>query len=257
MTLQELADQSGYHRVSMARLIRENRVPGVKRKPSGRTKIVDHGKLKDWIAFARYQNERRFKNVRYHKEIAERRAKRTPEHHRPSEFTTAPEAARRLGLSVGMVRRILERHTLPEVRGKRLFYPVTPEVKSWISGSHDPTYPSRSEGISKLVEKFQRSISRLAGGLLAECRDLEKQDLQDAKFSIVALLERSREMLDDLIIVAESSDFQNSERVIAELKALSDAREKGRAKELSKIIQKFNGSIPAVREKSDDVASKD
>jgi hypothetical protein len=236
VTIQELADQSGYHRVSLARLIRAGKVPGVTRKPSGRTKIEDCHELAIWIAFARHKNNHRFRNVQSYRDIAERREKKAPPSCKPGRFVTAPEAARRLGLSVVHVRRVLENHCRPEARGKRLFYPVTPQVEKWLTGRRKATYLSRSEDIFKLKEKFQRSISRVAGALMVECMDLDAQDLRDARWSIVTLLERSREMIDDLITVAKSSEFQNPEKAFAALNALSDVRQKSRAKDGAKML---------------------
>lgn len=243
MTIQELADQSGYHRVSLARLIRTGKVPGVTRKPSGRTKIKDCLELAAWIEISRHKNERRFRNVRYSKASAERR----PLTFKPTRFVTAPEVARIIGFPVSRIRRILENYCRPEVRGKRLLYPVTPEMEKWLSSPRKAAYLSRSEDISKLNKKFQRSISRLAGAMMAESLGLEGKDLKDAQWLIVTLIERSQEMLNDLISVAKSPEFQNPEKAVAALNALSDVREKNRGERLAKMLSGiFNGSIPAV-----------
>lgn len=229
MTIQELADQSGYHRVSLARLIRTGKVPGVTRKPSGRTKIKDCLELAAWIELARIKNEKRFRYVHD-------RAKRSS-YYRGYRFVTAPEVARITRLSVSRVRRILlDNYSRPEARGKRLFYPVTPTVEKWLSSGHSSVEDRIVyEEIPITGGRLKRSIARVGGRMSQQCATLGVEEFQRGSHAVIKELKEAREMIDDLIEVAGTSAFRDIEKSIVELRARAKARK-----------QKFNGSIPAV-----------
>lgn len=223
MTIQELADASGYHRVSLARLIRSGeKIPGVKRSRGRKTVINDCSGLREWIAEKRKTDEHRFRNLRYHKEAAERRAKKGLHAAKPERFITASEAALRLGEPVSRVRRKLGRLCypyLPEARGKRLFYPVSPQVEKWLSSVPESMYWIVDEEVPRTGRRLEHSIIRAAGAWSRQCAPLNADELQRASSAIISQLKESRAMVDDLIELTAAGDFPDNQKVLSVLMA--------------------------------------
>jgi ribosomal protein S14 len=191
MTIVEIAKEAGMHRVSVARLARQGKIPGLERAANGRFKVFDRETVFQWVGAASKKQRHRFRGVqsepvevglkRIRRALAfEKDPSRGPAHeatiHRYEEQERALQSgavaqvktcstadiARTLGVTPQTVRNRARNNRIPGVTktGRSFrFDQAKAEAYSADKSHHTKLAPSRR--ISNAIERLERAVTAL------------------------------------------------------------------------------------------------
>ena len=208
MTIKEIAGAASMHRVSVARLARHGRIPGLIRGSNGRFNVTDLAKVKTWATEAADHQLRRYantqpdrdeiKNLNWTISFARNRGSgpvneafvREAELKRDAllradgasvESYSSGELARRLGISVQTVRNRAKHGRIPGViRTGRSFRFEKVKADRYCQDLSHRTKEAPSRQVSIVVERLQRDAKKLRelsvrfgiDGFRAQLRDI-------------------------------------------------------------------------------------
>jgi hypothetical protein len=169
MTFQELADRSGYHRVSLSRLIRSGlTIPGVTRGKNGRVRIDEGPELFSWLKNKKTWNDHRYRRLRRVKD-------RWKSHGGPEgligDYYTSQQMAILLGESVSSLYRWRDGIPGARVVGKRLVIEKTPELaeflKLWQANSASAVaHDLASRRLQRSWQSLRKSLGQMLSAVL-------------------------------------------------------------------------------------------